>query len=123
MFERKRLKRHDTSDANPVETWRERLVREHGQFGAFPGRQGPIVPETMGGFGAGQWRAAVRNTRMPSKPRRFLSGGFSRLFSGTEQLLALGKISFCSLWLLVFAVAWEDASCRSRFWTTARLIW
>src|SRR6266850_8595734 len=122
MFERKRSKRHDTSDANPVETWRERLVREHGQFGAFPGRQGPIVPETMGGCGAGQGRAAVRNTRMPSKPRRFHGGGFARLFARTEQLSTLGKIAFGSLWLLVFAMPWEDAITISGFGTSVRLI-
>src|SRR5260370_8053068 len=104
MFERKRSKRHDTSDANPVETWRERLVREHGQFGAFPGRQGPIVPETMGGFGAGEGGAAVGNTRIPPKPRRFLSGGFFPLFAGPQQLFALGQISFFSLWLPLFPI-------------------
>ncbi len=97
-------------------------MRERGQFGAFPGRQGPIVPETMGGFGAGQGRAAVRNTRMPSKPRRFLGGGFARLFARTEQLSTLGKIAFGSLWLLVFAMPWEDAITISGFGTSVRLI-
>jgi len=97
-------------------------VREHGQFGAFPGRQGPIVPETMGGFGAGQGRGAVRNTRMPSRPRRFLGGGFARLFARTGQLSTLGKIAFGSLWLLVFAMPWEDAITISGFGTSVRLI-
>src|SRR6266404_5316536 len=122
MFERKRSKRHDTSDANPVETWRERLVREHGQFGAFPGRRGPIVPETIGGCGAGQGRTAVRNTRMPFTPRRSLSARFARLFVGTEPLSTLGKIAFGSLWLLVFAMPWEDAITISGFGTSVRLI-
>ncbi len=55
-------------------------------------------------------------------PRRSLSAGFAPLFAGTEQLSTLGKIAFGSLWLLVFAMPWEDAITISGFGTSVRLI-
>src|SRR6266403_4487275 len=122
MFERKRSKRHDTSDANPVETWRERLVTERSQFGPFPGYEGVLVPEPVCGYSAGQGRATGRSLRLRSKPRFPLARRFARLFAGTEQLSTLGKIAFGSLWLLVFAMPWEDAITIPGFGTSVRLI-
>jgi len=58
----------------------------------------------------------------PFTPRRSLSARFARLFAGTEQLSTLGKIAFGSLWLLVFAMPWEDAITISGFGTSVRLI-
>ncbi|HEV8076489.1 MAG TPA: O-antigen ligase family protein [Candidatus Acidoferrum sp.] len=67
-------------------------------------------------------REAGRGMRVPSKPQRSLSGRFAGLLAGTEQLSTLGKIAFGSLWLLVFAMPWEDAITISGFGTSVRLI-
>jgi O-antigen ligase len=60
--------------------------------------------------------------RVSSKPQRSLGGRLARLFAGTEQLSTLGKIAFGSLWLLVFAMPWEDAITIPGFGTSVRLI-
>src|SRR5690348_14373706 len=39
-----------------------------------------------------------------------------------EQVSALGKLAFACLWLLVFAIPWEDAISIPGFGTSARLI-
>jgi O-antigen ligase len=41
---------------------------------------------------------------------------------GAERFSGLGKFAFASLWLLVFAIPWEDAITISDFGTSARLI-
>jgi O-antigen ligase len=97
-------------------------VTEQEQFGAFPEYQDGIVPQTMPGFTAGLGREAGRNVRVSSKPRRSLSFGLARLFARADQLLTLGKIAFASLWLLVFAMPWEDAITIPGFGTSVRLI-
>src|SRR6202790_3264645 len=76
----------------------------------------------MPGFAAGLGREAGRNVRVSSKPRGSLSGGFARLSARTGQLLTLGKIAFGALWLLVFAMPWEDAITIPGFGTSVRLI-
>src|SRR5258705_2700705 len=65
---------------------------------------------------------AGRSMGGPFTPRRSLSARFARLFAGTEPLSTLGKIAFGSLWLLVFAMPWEDAITISGFGTSVRLI-
>ncbi len=60
--------------------------------------------------------------RAPYIPARKLSGRLARLFPGTEQLSTLGEIAFGSLWLLVFAMPWEDAVTIPGFGTSVRLI-
>lgn len=47
---------------------------------------------------------------------------FAERFGAGEELSALGKLAFFSLWLLVFAVPWEDAITIPGFGTSARLI-
>lgn len=47
---------------------------------------------------------------------------FAERFGRGEELSALGKLAFFSLWLLVFAVPWEDAITIPGFGTSARLI-
>jgi O-antigen ligase len=42
--------------------------------------------------------------------------------AGAEEFSGLGKLAFASLWLLVFAIPWEDAITISDFGTSARLI-
>ena len=97
-------------------------MTEPSQFGAFPGYEGVIVPEPVRGYSAGQGRAVGRRIGLRSKRRFSLAGRFSRLFAGTEQLSTLGKIAFGSLWLLVFAMPWEDAITIPGFGTSVRLI-
>jgi O-antigen ligase len=97
-------------------------VTEPSPFGAFPGYEGVIVPEPMRGFPSRQGRANRRSLRLPAKTRFSLAGRFSRLFAGTELLSTLGKIAFGSLWLLVFAMPWEDAVTIPGFGTSVRLI-
>ena len=97
-------------------------MTEQGQFSAFPEHQGAIVPETMRGFVAGQRRAQGRSLRRPETSQRSIGGRLARLLAGTEQLSTLGKIAFGSLWLLVFAMPWEDAITISGFGTSVRLI-
>ena len=41
---------------------------------------------------------------------------------GAEEVSCLGKLAFASLWLLVFAMPWEDAITIPGFGTSARLI-
>jgi O-antigen ligase len=79
-------------------------------------------PETMRGLVSGNAQTARLRMRVKPKPRRSLSGRFARLFAGTEQLSTLGKIAFGSLWLLVFAMPWEDAITIPGFGTSVRLI-
>lgn len=42
--------------------------------------------------------------------------------AGTHELSGLGKLAFASLWLLAFAIPWEDAITIPGFGTSARLI-
>ena len=54
--------------------------------------------------------------------RRFDGGGAVRSFAGAQELSVLDKLAFVSLWLLVFAMPWEDAITISGFGTSVRLI-
>jgi O-Antigen ligase len=93
-----------------------------GQFWAFPRYEGVLVPEATRGYPSGRGRSAGQSRRAPLIPARTLGGRLARLFSGTEQLSTLGKIAFGSLWLLVFAMPWEDAVTIPGFGTSVRLI-
>jgi O-antigen ligase len=97
-------------------------LTQHEQFGAFPVHESVLVPETMRGYPAGRGGQAGQRMRLPSKPQRSLGSRLARLFAGTEQLSTLGKIAFGSLWLLVFAMPWEDAITIPGFGTSVRLI-
>jgi O-antigen ligase len=50
------------------------------------------------------------------------SGRAACSLAGAEEFSGLGKLAFASLWLLVFAIPWEDAITISDFGTSARLI-
>ena len=93
-------------------------MTEQGQFSAFPEHQGAIASETIRGFVAGQRRAQGRSLRRPGTSQRSLGGRLARVLAGTEQLSTLGKFAFGSLWLLVFAMPWEDAITISGFGTS-----
>jgi len=73
-------------------------------------------------FAAIPGRPVGRSARVPSRRQRSLGDRFRRLFAGAEKLSTLGKIAFGSLWLLVFAMPWEDAITISGFGTSVRLI-
>ena len=99
-------------------------MTEQGQFGPFPfpGYEGVIVPEPTRGYPTGRGRSAGQTRRAPFVAARRFSGRLAHLFSGTERLSTLGKIAFGSLWLLVFAMPWEDAVTIPGFGTSVRLI-
>src|SRR5215470_7106064 len=63
--------------------------------------------------------AVPRRYWASSRPENQVSRGS---YAGTEELSGLGKMAFASLWLLVFAIPWEDAITISGFGTSARLI-
>jgi O-antigen ligase len=42
--------------------------------------------------------------------------------SGTDESFVFGKLAFASLWLLAFAIPWEDAITITGFGTSARLV-
>jgi len=97
-------------------------VTEQEHFGAFPEYQRVTAPETMRGFAAGQGRAQGRSLRRPGNSRSSIGGRLARLLAETEKVSTLGKIAFGSLWLLVFAMPWEDAITIPGFGTSVRLI-
>src|SRR5215471_261736 len=55
---------------------------------------------------------------LPRSPKRVAFGSLNE----AEELSGIGKLAFVSLWLLVFAIPWEDAITISDFGTSARLI-
>lgn len=46
----------------------------------------------------------------------------ARHYAAAEELSGLGQLAFASLWLLAFAIPWEDAITISSFGTSARLV-
>ena len=54
-----------------------------------------------------------------AKPDKHL---WSRVHARVQELSGLGKLAFVSLWLLVFAIPWEDAITIPGFGTSVRLI-
>jgi O-antigen ligase len=49
-------------------------------------------------------------------------GRAARSLTGAEELSGLGRLAFACLWLLAFAISWEDAITIANFGTSARLI-
>lgn len=64
----------------------------------------------------GQW------LRSPWNWPRGENDGAVRSTAGTDGLSVLGKLAFASLWLLVFAIPWEDAITIPGLGTSARLV-
>src|SRR5260370_25925912 len=60
--------------------------------------------------------------RWPWASARPDNSGVARALIPGEDLSGLGKFAFVSLWLLVFAMPWEDAITISDFGTSVRLI-
>src|SRR5215472_12668836 len=63
--------------------------------------------------------AAPRGHWAAAKAAKFVAAS---PFERAEELSGLGKLAFGSLWLLVFAIPWEDAITIPGFGTSARLI-
>lgn len=76
----------------------------------------------MRDYPVGRGGQAARRTRVPSNPQHLFRDRLALSIAGTKQLSALGKIAFGSLWLLVFAMPWEDAITIPGFGTSVRLI-
>jgi len=86
----------------------------------------------------GRWRAILQEAaqrirlwhhgvlapalRRPWASPRPSNNGAARSLAGAEEFSRLGKLAFACLWLLVFAIPWEDAVTISNFGTSARLI-
>ena len=60
-----------------------------------------------------------RRSSVSRWPGEYVAPAF---IAGTEQVSALGKLAFASMWLLVFAIPWEDAITIGGFGTSARLV-
>jgi len=58
-----------------------------------------------------QYRSSFSRDRVAARP-----------YAGAKELSGLGQLAFASLWLLAFAIPWEDAITISGFGTSARLV-
>jgi O-antigen ligase len=97
-------------------------VSEQGPLRAFPGPRRVIVQEAAQGFGLGRQGVLVPMLHRLWAPLRSDNHRAPRSLVGAEESSGLGKVAFASLWLLVFAIPWEDAITIADFGTTARLI-
>jgi O-antigen ligase len=65
------------------------------------------------------WRERKGDVRIELRPDKNRAAG---PVVGAEKTSSLGELAFASLWLLVFAMPWEDAITIPGFGTSARLI-
>ncbi len=72
----------------------------------------------------GSWPWHADAPSFPARPSEFQVGARQggRPQANTESVSCLGNIAFISLWLLVFAMPWEDALTIPGFGTSVRLI-
>jgi O-antigen ligase len=96
-------------------------VAEQGYLSGFPGQPGGVVRPGMHGFRVGDGPRPTWNVRRPGSALRSANSAPSPLVK-KEQFPALSRVAFASLWLLVFAMPWEDAITISGFGTSVRLI-
>lgn len=73
-------------------------------------------------FGTGRQSVLVRMLRQLWPSLRSDNHGSSLALVGAEEFSGLGKLAFASVWLLVFAIPWEDAITIPGFGTSVRLI-
>jgi O-antigen ligase len=81
-----------------------------------------LAQETTRGFRFGGHRVFGPKVRRPWVSLKSDDYGTAGALIRTEESSALGKLSFISLCLLVFAMPWEDAITISDFGTSVRLI-
>ena len=97
-------------------------MSEQGPLRAFPGPRRVIVQEAAQGFRLGRQGVLVPMLHRLWAPLRSDNHRAPHSLIGAEESSGLGKVAFASLWLLVFAIPWEDAITIADFGTTARLI-
>jgi len=97
-------------------------VIEQGRLSASFGRWRAILQEAAQRIRLWHHAVLVPALRRPWASPRPSNNGAARSLAGAEEFSSLGKIAFACLWLLVFAIPWEDAVTISNFGTSARLI-
>ncbi len=95
---------------------------EQGRLRASFGRWKAILQEAAQGFRLWHHGVLVPALRRPWASPRPSNNGAARYLVGAEEFSGLGKLAFACLWLLVFAIPWEDAVTISDFGTSARVI-
>src|SRR5258706_14587478 len=119
----KGLKQHDAVSTNPSHrNGVEITVIEQGRLRASFGRWRAILQEAAQGFRLWHHGMLVPALRRPGGSPRPSNNGAARYLVGAEEFSGLGKLAFACLWLLVFAIPWEDAVTISDFGTSARVI-
>src|SRR5882672_254673 len=98
------------------------MVTEQGQFDAFSGQLSVVARAATQGFWPGRSGVSQTSARQPGASLRSNNDAATHTFPVAEQLSTLSKVAFASLWLLVFAMPWEDAITISGFGTSVRLI-
>ena len=98
------------------------MVTEQGQFDAFSGQLSVVARAAIQGFWPGRSGVSQTSARQPGASLRSNNDGATHTFQVAEQLSTLGKFAFATLWLLVFAMPWEDAITIPGFGTSVRLI-
>src|SRR6267142_318421 len=98
------------------------MVTEQGQFDAFSGQLSVVARAATQGFWPGRSGVSQTSARQPGVSLRSNNDAATHTFPVAEQLSTLGKFSFATLWLLVFAMPWEDAITIPGFGTSVRLI-
>ncbi|MGB2900717.1 MAG: O-antigen ligase family protein [Candidatus Acidiferrum sp.] len=81
-----------------------------------------MVKEAARRYWLGHQVVFGRELRRPWASQRSDSSVAARTIVGVEESSGLSKLAFASLWLLVFAMPWEDAITISDFGTSVRLI-
>ena len=90
----------------------------NGSFGQQSGALGGLLQS----FWPGHWGAPPASPRQPRAAVRSNSSSTTYAFPAAAQFSTLGKFAFAFLWLLVFAMPWEDAITIPGFGTCVRLI-
>jgi len=98
------------------------MVTEQGQFDAFSGQLSVVARAATQGFWPGRSGVSQTSARQPGASLRSNKDAATHTFPVAEQLSTLGKFAFATLWLLVFAMPWEDAITIPGFGTSVRLI-
>src|SRR6267142_3705190 len=98
------------------------MVTEQGQFDAFSGQLSVVARAATQGFWPGRSGVSQTSARQPGASLRSNKDAATHTFPVAEQLSTLGKFAFASLWLMVFAMPWEDAITIPGFGTSVRLV-
>jgi len=97
-------------------------VTEPGHFESSAGQPSVMAQGAVRGYTTVERFDPWLSLRPPEVLPRVDTGAAARSLAGAEQFSTLVKLAFGSLWLLVFAMPWEDAFTISGFGTSVRLI-